>query len=141
MFCRHAATGGKDVDWLQLNNSLYAETFLAQQNGKGRTCLHCLEMDHQAAECALAPKTTGEQPQPVRQNVASGGHRPASDYLEKGSHSSGGGGRSLSPGRQSVLLMERRCVPLLKQLSVQARVCAILFSQDNVHLNVTCTSN
>ena len=42
-------------DWLRLNSSLYAVTFLAQQNGKGKSCLHCLEMDHIASECALAP--------------------------------------------------------------------------------------
>ena len=34
----------------QLNNSLYAVTFLAQQNHKGKTCLHCLETDHVAHE-------------------------------------------------------------------------------------------
>ena len=28
---------------------------MAQQNGRGRTCVHCLETDHSASECALAP--------------------------------------------------------------------------------------
>ena len=36
-----------DCDWSKLNNSLYSVlTFLAQQNGRGRTCSHCLETDH-----------------------------------------------------------------------------------------------
>lgn len=42
-------------DWSKLNNSLYSCTFMAQQNGRGHTCTLCLETDHVAADCALAP--------------------------------------------------------------------------------------
>ena len=43
------------LDWSQLNSSLFAVTFLAQQNGRGKTCRFCLETDHSDEECALAP--------------------------------------------------------------------------------------
>ena len=43
-----------DSDGSKLNNSLYSVTFMAQQNDRGRTCVHCLETDHSASECALA---------------------------------------------------------------------------------------
>ena len=49
MFCQQAANN-PTTDWSQLNNSLYSVTFLANQNGRGRICEHCLETDH-----ALAP--------------------------------------------------------------------------------------
>ena len=52
---RQQATLVPDCDWSKLNNSLYSVTFLAQQNGRGRTCSHCLETDHTASDCALAP--------------------------------------------------------------------------------------
>ena len=42
-------------DWSKLDNSLYSVTFMAQQNGRGQTCTLCLETDHTAVECALAP--------------------------------------------------------------------------------------
>ena len=35
-------------DWSRLNSSV---TFLAQQNGKGKSCLHYIETDHIASEC------------------------------------------------------------------------------------------
>ena len=38
-----------------LNTSLYATSFLAQANGRGRLCIHCMETDHASAACALAP--------------------------------------------------------------------------------------
>lgn len=53
MFRQQVANNPK-VDWSKLNSSLYAATFLAQQNGKGKSCLFCLETDHAAFECALA---------------------------------------------------------------------------------------
>ena len=53
MFRQHAANTDKETDWSQLNNSLYAVTFLPQQNGRGKTCELCLETDHVAADCAL----------------------------------------------------------------------------------------
>ena len=43
------------TDWSKLNNSLNATTFLQQQNGRGRTCIHCMETDHVSNECSLAP--------------------------------------------------------------------------------------
>ena len=52
---RQQASLSPDCDWSKLNNSLYSVTFMAQQNGRGRTCTHCLETDHTAADCALAP--------------------------------------------------------------------------------------
>ena len=67
MFRQHAANMGADTDWSKLNNSLYAVTFLAQQNGRGRTCEYCLESDHVAAECALAPSRPTEPQPPARQ--------------------------------------------------------------------------
>ena len=42
------------ADWSKLNSSLYSVTFLAYQNGSGKTCLHCLETDHSGSDCALA---------------------------------------------------------------------------------------
>lgn len=52
---RQQVSNDLKADWSKLNSSLYAVTFLAHQNGKGKTCLHCLETDHSASECALAP--------------------------------------------------------------------------------------
>ena len=54
MFRQQVASDLKS-DWSKLNSPLYAVTFLAQQNGKGKSCLYCLETDHSASECALAP--------------------------------------------------------------------------------------
>ena len=53
MFRQQAAIS--PADWSKLNNSLYSTTFLQQQNGRGRTCTHCMETDHVANECSLAP--------------------------------------------------------------------------------------
>lgn len=57
MFCQQAAV--RATDWSKLNNSLYATTFLQQQNGRGRTCIHCMETDHVSNECSLAPLQPG----------------------------------------------------------------------------------
>ena len=57
---RQQAVSSPGVDWSQLNSSLFAVTFLAQQNGRGKTCRFCLETDHVDVECALAP--TAPQP-------------------------------------------------------------------------------
>ena len=62
MFRQHAATNAF-VDWSKLNSSLYAVTFLAQSNGRGRCCQYCLESDHVGQECALAPSHQPERPQ------------------------------------------------------------------------------
>ena len=43
------------ADWSKLNSSLYAVIFLANQNGHGKMCQHCLDTDHLSLECALAP--------------------------------------------------------------------------------------
>ena len=53
MFRQQAAIS-PSVDWSKLNNSLYSTTFLQQQNGRGRICVHCMETDHGSQECALA---------------------------------------------------------------------------------------
>ena len=52
---RQLAAGASTGDWSVLNASLYATTFIAQANGRGRTCQHCMETDHTSASCALAP--------------------------------------------------------------------------------------
>ena len=52
---RQQASLAPACDWSKLNNSLYSVTFMAQQNGRGRTCTLCLETDHAAVDCALAP--------------------------------------------------------------------------------------
>ena len=57
MFRQQAAIS-PSVDWSKLNNSLYSTTFLQQQNGRGRTCVHCMETDHSSQDCALAPLRT-----------------------------------------------------------------------------------
>ena len=54
MFRQLAATT-PGTDWGQLNSALYTVTFMAQQNGRGKTCQHCLETDHSGTECAMAP--------------------------------------------------------------------------------------
>ena len=62
MFRQHAATD-PFTDWSKLNSSLYAVTFLAQSNGRGRCCQCCLESDHGGQECALAPNYQPYRPQ------------------------------------------------------------------------------
>ena len=62
MFRQHAATD-PFTDWSKLNSSLYAVTFLAQSNGRGRCYQYCLESDHGGQECALAPKYQPDRPQ------------------------------------------------------------------------------
>ena len=60
MFRQLAATV-PSTNWGQLNSELYTVTFVAQQNGKGRTCHYCLETDHQSGNCALASRKPGNQ--------------------------------------------------------------------------------
>ena len=50
MFRQQAAV--RVTDWSKLNSSLYATTFLQQQNGRGRT-------DHMSNDCSLAPLQPG----------------------------------------------------------------------------------
>ena len=71
MFHQHAANL-PNIDWSKVNNSLIAVTFMAQQNSRGKTCELCLEPDHVAAECALAPAKPCEPP-PPRQPAGLGG--------------------------------------------------------------------
>ena len=54
MFCQQVANN-PSMDWSQMNNSLYSVTFMAHQKWRGRICEHCLETDHAAGDCALAP--------------------------------------------------------------------------------------
>ena len=51
---------------VELNNSLYATTFLQQQNGRGRTYVHCMETDHVSSDCSLAPLRPGWLPSKPR---------------------------------------------------------------------------
>ena len=52
---RQQVANDPHADWSKLNSSLYSVTFQAYQNGRGKTCLHCLETDHSGSECALTP--------------------------------------------------------------------------------------
>ena len=52
---RRLATSSPGLDWSQLNSSLFAVMFLAQQNGKCRRCRFCLETDYSDEEFVLAP--------------------------------------------------------------------------------------
>ena len=59
---RQQVSNDPKSDWSRLNSSLYAVTFLAQQNGIGKSCLYCLETDHAASKCALAPSKPQHPP-------------------------------------------------------------------------------
>ncbi len=59
---RQQVAHAPETDWSKLNNTLYSVTFLAQQTGRGKTCLHCMETDHTGADCAVAP-TRSQLPQ------------------------------------------------------------------------------
>ena len=103
MFRQHAASAGAEADWSKLNSSLFAVTFLAQQNGRGKTCEYCLEADHVAAECALAPTRPAEPQPPVRQPLGQGSggadsQRPGDNRDFMGA----AGGRSRALGRAPV---------------------------------------
>ncbi len=52
---RQQVAHAPETDWSKLNNTLYSVTFLAQQTGRGKTCLHCMETDNTAMDCAVAP--------------------------------------------------------------------------------------
>lgn len=52
---RQLAASGEASEWSKLNASIYAVSFLAQSI-RGKMCPHCLEPDHTADTCALAPK-------------------------------------------------------------------------------------
>jgi hypothetical protein len=67
MFRQQAAA--RVTDWSKLNNSLYATTFLQQQNGRGRTCVHCMETDHTSNECSLAPIRPARPPTQTRSDT------------------------------------------------------------------------
>ena len=71
--------------WSKLNGSLYSATFLAQQNGKGKTCLHCLETDHDASECALAP-AKASRPSSRERDLREEQRRNRPNRAEKSSH-------------------------------------------------------
>ena len=82
---RQQAANNPSADWSQLNNSLYAVTFLANQNGRGRICQHCLETDHAANDCALAPyRPSRSTPRdPPRGDTLSGRSAPRSERKER----------------------------------------------------------
>lgn len=62
-FRQHASAAGEPgkVDFGQLNQSIYTNTFLAHRGG-GQSCLHCLQSDHMTEECALAPNPARRPP-------------------------------------------------------------------------------
>ena len=65
MFRQLAATTAT-CDWSKLNTSIYAVSFLAQSS-RGRMCSYCLEPDHVAEACALAPSVPRRaEPQGIR---------------------------------------------------------------------------
>ena len=76
-FRQQAATDSQ-VDWSKLNSSLYPVTFMAQASGKGRCCVHCLEPDHAAEDCALSPRGRQE----TRQRQRSPGRSPSTRGVE-----------------------------------------------------------
>ena len=76
-----------NCDWSKLNNSLYSVTFLTQQNGRGRTCPYCLETDHAAADCALAPAHRPGRQQLGRENERSYSRSSQGDRSERISYS------------------------------------------------------
>ena len=55
MFRQLAANSSDLVDWSRVNTSIYAVSMLAQ-SGRGRVCPHCLEPDHGAEVCTIAPR-------------------------------------------------------------------------------------
>ena len=101
---RQQAASNRELDWSQLNSSLYATTFLAQGTGTGTSCSHCTETDHISVDCALAPALKAKaQPQP---SVAPTG---ANLGLPK---ASGSGGREMpgsSKPRQKLIWQDRTC--------------------------------
>lgn len=58
---RQQVANKPEADWSVLNSSLYTTSFLANQNGRGRTCKWCLETDHASTSCALAPPSNEKQ--------------------------------------------------------------------------------
>ena len=54
---RQQAANNPAVDWAKINSLLYATTFLAQSNGKGMTCVHCMETD----QCLCCGTSTREE--------------------------------------------------------------------------------
>ena len=68
MFRQQAAV--RTTDWSKLNNSLYVTTLLQQQNGRGQTCVHCMESDHVSHECSLAPVWPGSLPSQSRSDFS-----------------------------------------------------------------------
>lgn len=108
---RLQAASGEQVDWSQLNSSLYATTFLAQQNGRGRTCQHCLETDHSGPECAMAPATKAVDRWPRGGGLGLVPGAPRSE-LGKGDPSGEMGSRDLARGRNRLPLQrqERRAM-------------------------------
>ena len=63
---RQQAAADPLCDWSKLNSSLYPVTFMAQANGKGKCCPHCLEPDHVGEECALSSQPRQENRQQQR---------------------------------------------------------------------------
>lgn len=95
---RQQAASSPGTDWSRINGSLFAVTFLTQQNGKGRSCKFCLESDHGAAECALAPAgsktedqggSAGEQQRPCRDSRRS---KPSSSRVRAACYNWNDGG-------------------------------------------------
>ena len=58
---RQQVVNQPDTDWSVLSSSLYTTSFLANQNGRGRTCMWCLEADHASTSCALASTSNERQ--------------------------------------------------------------------------------
>ena len=67
MLFRQQAATSNTVDWSQLNSTLYAVTFLAQQGNRTRPCTLCMESDHREDECSLG---SDDHPMSVKRDGA-----------------------------------------------------------------------
>ncbi len=107
---RLQAASDKGVDWSKLNSSLYATTFLAQQNGRGKTCHYCLETDHASSDCAMAPiaRSVERSPRVVGLGVVPGA--PRSEPRGHGRYEAGSDSRGQTRvyGRGPAPRQERR---------------------------------
>lgn len=71
-YFRQQVAGESSADWLHLNTSLCAVTFLAHQGGKGGiNCSTCMGSDHSPQDCALFHLQSRIQPTIMRSHTPS----------------------------------------------------------------------
>jgi hypothetical protein len=111
MFRQHA-TNLPNIDWSKVNNSLFAVTFMAQQNSRGKNCELCLEPDHTVTECALAPSKPREPPtqrQPAGLGIVPAGQRRAGPSREWRSRDEYSGPRGQAASKPPADRSDRVC--------------------------------